>query len=96
MREDVRQLLTQVRATVAVSNPEPKQCDYYICHHIRDARRANPALTPAADYMLDYIRTQLDDCWNLEVWQRYEGRQSLSKGVIADRLAWIDWMLGDK
>ena len=74
--------------------------NFFLCNAIRHAARQNPYLKKAADRLCAYINQELGvvdpyDPAVLGAWQRAHGIEHDGDQQVADRLAWIDWMLGD-
>ncbi|WP_105132653.1 hypothetical protein [Burkholderia sp. BE12] len=67
-----------------------------ICLALNAVAVDDPALDRAAERMRFYIHTALDGFATLGGWQLARGiGRSKFDAMRADRLAWIDWMLGE-
>jgi hypothetical protein len=67
----------------------------FICTAIQRAThdfREHPELVTAGWEMIRYVSQAIAPANVLEIWQSYNGIKG--QGVLADRLAWIDWMIG--
>ncbi|WP_186267984.1 hypothetical protein [Burkholderia gladioli] len=84
-----REALTMARTHIET------QRETYICLALDYVKNRHPRLQNACDSIADFIRDALD-CYSLDIWQCYRGISRSPDQRGADRIAWIDWMLGDE
>lgn len=85
-----REVLKMARAKVAEA-----VLFAHICHILEEIGRERPDLWLAAMDIKEYIVAALDGAYTLEAWQTNNGVDFESRNPIANRLAWIDWMLDE-
>ncbi|WP_186181681.1 hypothetical protein [Burkholderia gladioli] len=89
-----RKALTLARYRIAAS------LDDYVCFALDEIGRKFPSLEIACNdlriYILQSLRQDNPGCFTLQQWQQRHGICHLSVELRDDRLAWIDWMLGDE
>lgn len=75
--------------------------DNYICFALNAVARKHPSLETACEELKSYIARSLrlgtpGAAASLHHWQEHRGIYHMGLQIRADRLAWIDWMLGDE
>jgi hypothetical protein len=89
-----RKLLKKVRVLVRLSE-DPYG---HICPRISEVLESGEMEVPNdGTFLADYIRRSLAGDVTLEGWQnQHNFMVSRGRDHIADRLAWIDWILGEQ
>lgn len=90
LTQEMRTALMRAREIIATNRHQ------FICHALYDVKFADASLQLAVADLEAYIAKVLCPYHTLGFWQKAHGfGMRLDAQRSADRLAWIDWMLGD-